>query len=157
MAARLRDILALAKKTDHLRRVFVWGSFPTAKLEPGDVDIMLVMSADFRSEQCTPEIRQVFDGEAAERILGATILWMADRSRGRAPRPRGGDHVMTSDSELIAAQARVQVIQAMLAHARRTCTPESFRDQAKGWLAEWQRLDDDIRGYLSTPPARAAG
>jgi hypothetical protein len=43
------------------------------------------------------------------------------------------------------------VIQAMLAHARRTCTQESFGDQAKGWLAEWHRLDEDIREYLSTP------
>ena len=36
---------------------------------------MFVMSADFRSEQCAPSVRQVFDGEAAERVLGATILW----------------------------------------------------------------------------------
>ena len=53
--------------------------------------------------------------------------------------------MMTNDGELLAAQARVQVIQAMLAHARKTCTPESFQDQAKGWLAEWQRLDEEIR------------
>ena len=59
--------------------------------------------------------------------------------------------MIMNDSELLATQARVQVIQAMLAHARRTCTPESFRDQAKGWLAEWQRLDEEIRAYLSTP------
>jgi hypothetical protein len=59
--------------------------------------------------------------------------------------------MITSDVELLAAQARVQVIQAMLAHARRTCTPESFQDQAKGWLTEWQRLDEDMRAYLSTP------
>jgi hypothetical protein len=59
--------------------------------------------------------------------------------------------MITNDAELLAAQARVQVIQAMLAHARRTCTPESFQDQARGWLDEWQRLDEEIRSYLSTP------
>lgn len=59
--------------------------------------------------------------------------------------------MIVNDSELLAAQARVQVIQAMLAHARRTCSPESFRDQAKGWLAEWHRLEGEIREYLSTP------
>lgn len=58
--------------------------------------------------------------------------------------------MMTNDGELLAAQALVQVIQAMLAHARKTCTPESFQDQAKGWLAECQRLDEEIRAYLST-------
>ena len=36
---------------------------------------MLVMSAQFRSEFCTPEVRQVFDGEVAERVLGATVPW----------------------------------------------------------------------------------
>jgi hypothetical protein len=75
MAQRLQRILALAHGTGHLRRVFVWGSFVTAKPEPADIDLMFVMNADFRSEQCSPSVRQVFDGEAAERVLGATILW----------------------------------------------------------------------------------
>ena len=75
MAQRLQRILALAHGTGQLRRAFVWGSFVTAKLEPADIDLMFVMSADFRSEQCPPSVRQVFDGEAAERVLGATILW----------------------------------------------------------------------------------
>jgi hypothetical protein len=39
---------------------------------------MLVMSADFRSEHCPPTVRQVFDGEAAERLLGATVLWIRE-------------------------------------------------------------------------------
>ena len=75
MAQRLQRILALAQGTGDLRRAFVRGCFVTAKPEPADVDLMFVMSADFRSEQCLPSVRQVFDGEAAERILGATALW----------------------------------------------------------------------------------
>ena len=75
MAQRLQRILALAHGTGQLRRAFVWGSFVTAKPEPADIDLMFIMSADFRSEQCPPSVRQVFDGEAAERVLGATILW----------------------------------------------------------------------------------
>jgi hypothetical protein len=43
--------------------------------EPADIDFMFVMSADYRYEQCPPSVRQVFDGEAAERVLGAAILW----------------------------------------------------------------------------------
>jgi hypothetical protein len=75
LAQRLRRILAMAQGTGDLRRAFVWGSFVTAKPEPGDVDLMLVMGTGFRSELCTPSVRQVFDGEAAERLLGATVLW----------------------------------------------------------------------------------
>lgn len=75
LAQRLRDILAMARETGHLKRAFIWGSFVTAKPEPGDVDLMLVMSADFRSEQCSQTVRRVFDGAAAQRLLGATVLW----------------------------------------------------------------------------------
>jgi hypothetical protein len=75
LAQRLEDILGRVEGTAHLKRAFVWGSFVTAKPEPRDVDVMLVMSAEFRSEFCTPDARQVFDGEVAERVLGATVLW----------------------------------------------------------------------------------
>lgn len=74
-AQRLRQVLDMSRGTGHLKRAFVWGSFVTAKPEPADVDLMLVMSADFRSEHCPPLVRQVFDGEAAQRSLGATVLW----------------------------------------------------------------------------------
>ena len=59
--------------------------------------------------------------------------------------------MVTNDTELMAAQARVQVIQSMLAHGRRSLTPESFAAQAKGWLMEWERLEGEMRSYLSTP------
>lgn len=68
----------MAQETGHLRRVFIWGSFVTAKPEPADIDLMLVMSDAFRSEVCMPSVRQVFDGEAAERVLGATVLWVRE-------------------------------------------------------------------------------
>ncbi len=72
---RLQRIIELAKETGHLKRAFLWGSFVTAKSEPADVDLLLVMTAEFRSEQCSPPVRQVFDGAAAQRLLEATILW----------------------------------------------------------------------------------
>ena len=49
-----------------------------------------------------------------------------------------------------ATQDRIQVVQGMLAHARRTRTPESFQAQSKGWLREWERLEADLHAYLST-------
>ena len=88
---------------------------------------------------------------------GASTECPACHRENPASGDRGGDYVITNDSELLTVQARVQVVQAMLAHSRRTCTPETFQDQAKSWLNEWQRLDEDIRDYLSTPPTRAAG
>jgi hypothetical protein len=62
-AQRLRHILEMASGTGHPRRALIWGSFVTAKPEPADVDLMLVMSAGFRSEECSSSVRRVFDGE----------------------------------------------------------------------------------------------
>jgi uncharacterized protein DUF6932 len=78
IAQRLQEILRMAHETGHLRRAFIWGSFVTAKPEPADIDLILVMSDAFRSEACPPSVRQIFDGEAAERVLGATILWVRE-------------------------------------------------------------------------------
>jgi hypothetical protein len=75
LGRRLRRILEMTKQTGHVRRAFVWGSFITAKPEPGDIDVLLVMSGEFRSEQCSLSGKGVFNGEAAERLLGATVLW----------------------------------------------------------------------------------
>jgi hypothetical protein len=63
--------------------------------------------------------------------------------------------MITNGSYLLNALASVQVIQAMLAHARRTCTRQSFEDQAKGWLAERARLDEESRQYLQRQPPPA--
>ena len=60
--------------------------------------------------------------------------------------------MISDDTQLMSAQARMQVIQAMLAHARHTLTPQSFQAQSKGWLREWDRLEADIRRYLSSMP-----
>ena len=58
--------------------------------------------------------------------------------------------MIETDSDLMNAQARVQVIQAILANSRRTLSPESFAMQSSGWLKEWDRLEKDIREYLAT-------
>jgi hypothetical protein len=44
---RLRTLLELAATTGRLRRVFVWGSFVTAKSAPRDLDILPIMVENF--------------------------------------------------------------------------------------------------------------
>ena len=60
-----------------MERVFIWGSYVTAKPDAGDVDLFLVMTSDFESHNYTGEARMVFDSATAERMLGATVFWMA--------------------------------------------------------------------------------
>ena len=76
MTERLQRIIALAQGTEKLERVFIWGSYVTDKPDPGDIDLFLVMSPDFVSNDYTGATRSVFDSATAERTLGATVFWM---------------------------------------------------------------------------------
>lgn len=54
----------------------VFGSFVTAKPEPNDVDVFLVMHDTFDLNQVTGEARLLFDHPAAQAHFGASIFWL---------------------------------------------------------------------------------
>lgn len=72
----LRQVFELARTTGHLDRLVLFGSFITAKPRPNDVDMVLVMSDDFQWEACPRGAKVLFDHEAAEHNLGASIFWI---------------------------------------------------------------------------------
>ena len=76
IARRLERIHALAHSTGHLARFIVFGSFITAKAEPNDVDIFLLMEDSFDVRQVSAEASLVFDHAAAQDLLGASVFWI---------------------------------------------------------------------------------
>ncbi len=76
MARRLGRIFQLACSTGHLARFIIFGSFITAKSEPNDVDIFLLMEDSFDVRQVSAEARLVFDHAAAQNRLGASVFWI---------------------------------------------------------------------------------
>lgn len=73
---RLQRIFQLVGSTGHLARFIVFGSFPTAKPEPNDLDIFLLMEDSFDVRQVSPEARLVFDHGSAQNLLGASVFWI---------------------------------------------------------------------------------
>lgn len=73
---RLLHIYTLARRTGHLQRFVVFGSYVTAKLDPNDVDVVLVMDDAFRLEECSIEARGLFDHAVAQARYGASIFWI---------------------------------------------------------------------------------
>ena len=71
----LKEIFGLAKSTGKVERIFVWGSFVTAKESPNDVDILLVMSEDFHLETVPEECRHLFDYIRARVRFNADVFW----------------------------------------------------------------------------------
>lgn len=73
---RLHRIHKLAVATGHLDRLVVFGSYVSDVSEPNDVDVILVMRDDFRSEACPAESAVLFDHARANDELGASIFWV---------------------------------------------------------------------------------
>ena|ERR1700722_2381726 len=73
---RLKRIYELAAVTAHLDWLIVFGSYVSDVAEPNDVNVILVMRNQFRSEQCPPESAVLFDHFRANDELGASIFWV---------------------------------------------------------------------------------
>jgi hypothetical protein len=76
LGLRLERIHALAQATGQVRRFVVFGSFVTAKAEPNDVDVFLVMDDSFDPALVTAATRRLFDHSAAQGQFGASVFWL---------------------------------------------------------------------------------
>ncbi len=65
--------------------------------------------------------------------------------------------MIENDQELEATLDRIRHFQAQLAHLRRTETnPTNYRLSASGFIAEIDRMQLEVREYLSALPSRSA-
>jgi len=76
VAQRLARIYHVAFGTGQLARFVVFGSFVTAKREPADVDVFLLMEDTFDVGQLTGDARVLFDNAAAQAHFGASVFWL---------------------------------------------------------------------------------
>ncbi|MBS3919633.1 MAG: hypothetical protein KG012_12200 [Deltaproteobacteria bacterium] len=75
LGERLREIFTIARATGKIERIFVWGSFVTAKESPNDVDILLIMTEDFQLGEVPIESKHLFDYITARVRFNADIFW----------------------------------------------------------------------------------
>ena len=75
LSGRFRTILELPTTGGRLRRVFLWGSFVTAKPAPRDLDILLIMSDDFEVGQMSVPAQAVFDSTRAKLLFESDVFW----------------------------------------------------------------------------------
>jgi hypothetical protein len=73
---RLERIYQLATATGYLDRLVVFGSYVSDVAKPNDVDVILVMRNDFRSENCPLETAVLFDHTRANDELRASVFWL---------------------------------------------------------------------------------
>jgi GNAT superfamily N-acetyltransferase len=75
LGQRLHDLLDVARATGKLERVFLWGSFVTDKESPNDLDVLLVMAADFELDRVPEGQRILFDHTQARIHFNADEFW----------------------------------------------------------------------------------
>src|SRR6266545_4770739 len=76
VTARLQRIYQLAVATGFLDRLVIFGSYVSDKAEPNDVDVILVMRNDFRTEICPADSAVLLEHARADEELGASIFWV---------------------------------------------------------------------------------
>lgn len=75
MADRLARLYRLAVSTGQLARFIVFGSFITAKPDPNDIDVLLLMEDTFDLATVTGESALVFQHLEAQTRFGASVFW----------------------------------------------------------------------------------
>jgi hypothetical protein len=75
VAERLSRLYQLAASTGHLARFVVFGSFVTAKAEPNDVDVIMLMEDTFDLSAVTGEAALLFQHMEADAHFGASVFW----------------------------------------------------------------------------------
>jgi hypothetical protein len=75
VADRLKRVYELVASTRQLARFVLFGSFVTAKAEPNDVDIVLLMEDTFDLAAVTGEAALVFQHQDAQARFGASVFW----------------------------------------------------------------------------------
>ena len=76
VARRLERIFNLARVAGHVARFVIFGSFVTAKPDPNDVDIFMLMDNEFDSNGVAGEAAIIFDHTAAQNVEGASVFWI---------------------------------------------------------------------------------
>lgn len=76
VTVRLQRIHLLIFATGKIDRFIIYGSYITAKPEPDDVDIFLVMSEKFDVNDYVGETRALFSHITAHDRFGASIFWV---------------------------------------------------------------------------------
>jgi hypothetical protein len=69
-------ITSIAQATGFVRRFVVFGSFITAKAEPNDVDVFLVIEDTFDPARLSREGRRLFEHSVAQAQFGASVFWL---------------------------------------------------------------------------------
>ncbi len=75
---RLRAVVMRLHETGQVRHIYLFGSFPTEAALPNDVDLFVVMSADFHTTGLPDELLAVFVHDSCRIRYNVDVFWVTE-------------------------------------------------------------------------------
>jgi hypothetical protein len=75
---RLQTVVRLLSDTGYLRRLYLFGSFTTAKPSPNDLDYLAVMATGFTTANLTSPLLEVFQHDRCRLYYHADVFWVTE-------------------------------------------------------------------------------
>src|SRR5437867_8638443 len=75
---RLQTVVRLLVETGQLRRLYLFGSFTTAKPTPGDLDCLAVMAAGFTTMNLPAHLLGVFQHDLCRLYYYTDVFWVTE-------------------------------------------------------------------------------
>lgn len=75
---RLQTVVRLLADTGYLRRLYLFGSFTTAKPTPNDLDCLAVMATGFTTANLTSPLLDVFQHDLCRLYYQADVFWVTE-------------------------------------------------------------------------------
>ena len=72
----LKRIYELAKETEYLQQLLIFGSYITSKPKPNDIDVVLIFDDDFDMAACSEEVKKLLNHQQAATEFGASVFWI---------------------------------------------------------------------------------
>ena len=76
--ARLQTIAQLLGETGQLRRLYLLGSFTTAKLMPNDLDCLVIMASGFTTDTLMAPHLDVFQHDLCRLTYQTDVFWVTE-------------------------------------------------------------------------------
>ena len=75
---RFQTVFNLLHETGKVKHVYLFGSFPAAIPSPNDVDLFVVMAADFTTKSLSEDVVSVFTHHACRMRYNADVFWITE-------------------------------------------------------------------------------
>ena len=169
LTGRLRELLELAHSNRKLRRIFIWGSFVTAKTAPNDLDILPIMDDDFEVDGMAGPAQDVFDSVRAKLRFESDVfwarasigkevldLWLDTYQTSKSFRKRGiVESVIQTDDQMLLAEQCIANLRRVLLQARKVHSRQDYARMSEPILLEVQQREQEILAYLIANPEQS--